>query len=627
MNNLKPCDGSFPMNCGQSFPVNAYGKQFHCRRARVCNPIAGKTGCFRKGPREAGQIALRSKWKKIKQPRTKETFYYLCSHCSILSDDHLDVWGENVRAPGIDSAPNALSPTDVPFLDEHEVLSPHDEFLESEETRAQCLASTIRTVARRGGAIAVSAAASFMRLVRRICLPREHQHLLLEHIDNEHIVAKQRYEAQFPKGSVPPFFGTNPLPRTVETLTSAAAPTMITEKDIPYYRFRISIHNLKMRENIVDVYSARVAPLIQSMLLDPRFNHREFFCQSKELSRVYVHADTGERYFGPELRHGNRWRKLESTIPPGGNLLWSTVSMDETYSRKSNILPYQFVLGNFNSSDARKSYGTQVFGSGSILPVNKKRHTHDTMSQNDHQLAAKGDAFITSACCAMLPFEKIAEKEQTFFIGSLNKTIRVFVRCGCLAADYEETKLQAQVVGGNNCARCNGPLWAREKEEEDGISARKEQRHLMRYEKECTCTTAEQRTPEYVVRNQAKILQEVRFGTKQEASRLIQETGVTPHVEQKLHRLRNYFPHAIGSVYSATGVDLLHASMLGVESKFCVCVDAVIGAFCRTDLENFTSWHDARDRQDYRLACTPSFFSIRAFSRKCLFSNMWYTRI
>jgi hypothetical protein len=396
---------------------------------------------------------------------------------------------------------------------------------------------------------------------------------------------------------------------------------MITEKDIPYYRFRISIHNLKMRENIVDVYSARVAPLIQSMLLDPRFNHKEFFCQSKELPREYVHADTGERYFGPELRHGNRWRKVESTIPPCGMLLCTTVSMDKTTSRKSQILPYQFSLGNFPASDARKSYGTQVFGSGSILPHNKKRGTHDTVSQNDHQLAAKGDAFITSACCAMLPFDKISEKEQTFFIGSLNKTIRVWVRCGCLAADYEETKLQAQVVGGNNCARCNGPLWAREKEEEEGCSARKEQRHHMRYEKECTCTTAEQRSPEYVVRNQAKILQEVRFGTKTEASRLIQKTGVNPHVEQKLHRLRNYFPHSIGSVYSATGVDLLHASMLGVESKFCVCVDAVIGAFCRNDLMNFTSWHDARDRQDYRLACFPSFFSMRAFSRKCSYSQ------
>jgi len=210
--------------------------------------------------------------------------------------------------------------------------------------------------------------------------------------------------------------------------------------------------------------------LLQSVFLDPRFNHKEFFCERNDVPRKYVHAETGETYFGPELQHGTRWRKVESTIPPGGTLLWITVSMDKTKSRKSNTCPYQFVVGNFPASDARKGYGTQVFGSGSILPVNKKRNTNDSVHQNDHQLAAKGDAFITSACCAMLPFEKIAEREQTFYIGSLNKTLRVWVRCGCLAADYEETKMQAQVVGGNLCARCNGPLWARKKKKKRPVS-------------------------------------------------------------------------------------------------------------------------------------------------------------
>ena len=302
VNDLKECDGSFPMNCGQSFPVNAYGKQLHCRRARIFNPINGAGGCLKKGPR-----AALGTWKRILQPRTKNKFYYLCSHCTRLSDDHLDVWGENIRAPGIDSAPNALAPTDVPFLDEHAVLSPHDEFRQGEKSRAHLLAETICSVTRRGGDLAVSAAASFMRLVRKICMPSEHQHVLLEHIDDEHQAAKRRYEAQFPLGSSPPFFGINPLPRKVETLKKAAAPTMITEMGIPYYRFRISIHNLKLRENVVDVFSARIAPLLQSMFLDPRFNHKEFFCQRNDVPRKYVHAETGETYFGPELQHGTRW--------------------------------------------------------------------------------------------------------------------------------------------------------------------------------------------------------------------------------------------------------------------------------------------------------------------------------
>ena len=98
---------------------------------------------------------------------------------------------------------------------------------------------------------------------------------------------------------------------------------------------------------------------------------------------------------------------------------------------------------------------------------------------------------------------------------------------------------------------------------------------------------------------------------------MTQATGVNPHVEQKIHRLRHLFPHITGSVYSATGCDILHASMLGVEMKFSAMVDALIGALCRKDLENFTKKDDARERQDVRLACFPSFFSLRQFARTC----------
>ena len=621
VNDLKECDGSFPMNCGQSFPVNAYGKQLHCRRGRICNPLTGRGGCFKKGPREAGPtLPLGTKishWKKIKQPRTKNTFFFVCTACALLSDDHLDVWGENVRAPGIDSAPNAIAPTDVPFLPLCDLYPPHEEFRRTEASRAALLCSTIASIGRRGGELAVEAAASFMRLVRKVCLRSEHQHQLLAYIDDEHKAAELRYQAQFPEGSFIPSFGKNLLPIEVSALKKAASPTMITPSEIPYHRFRISIHNLKLRESVVDVFCAHVAPLLQSMFLDPRFNHKQFFCQSKELRRAYVHAETGMRYWGHEMIHGNQWFKLEKTIPPGGSLVCVTISMDQTKSQKGKQCPYQLSVNNFPASDARKRYGTQIFGMGSILPVNMKRRTEETVSENDHQHAAKADAFIASACCSMLPLEELAKKEQTFFIRSLQRTITVSIRCSSLAADYEETKMQAQVVGGFLCARCNGPQWARNKESSEGTTARRDQRHLMRYEKECICNTAEQRTPAYVVRNQAAILQEVRFGTKTEAHKMTQATGVNPHVEQKLHRLRHLFPHVTGSVYSATGCDLLHASMLGVEMKFCSMVDALIGALCRKDLDNFTKLDDARDRQDARLSYFPSFFSLRLFARTC----------
>ena len=96
---------------------------------------------------------------------------------------------------------------------------------------------------------------------------------------------------------------------------------------------------------------------------------------------------------------------------------------------------------------------------------------------------------------------------------------------------------------------------------------------------------------------------------------MTQKTGVNPHVEQKAHRLRHLFPHETRSLYSATGCDLLHASSLGVEMKFCAMVDVLVGALCRKDLDNFTKLDDARDRQDARLAFMPSFFSIRLFAR------------
>ena len=135
-----------------------------------------------------------------------------------MSADHLDVWGENVRAPGIDSAPNAIAPTDVPFLPLCDLYPPHEEFRRTEASRAALLCSTIASIGRRGGELAVEAAASFMRLVRKVCLRSEHQHQLLAYIDDEHKAAELRYQAQFPEGSFIPSFGKNLLPIEVSAL-------------------------------------------------------------------------------------------------------------------------------------------------------------------------------------------------------------------------------------------------------------------------------------------------------------------------------------------------------------------------------------------------------------------------
>ena len=106
---LKACDGSFPICAGQSFPLDGLGSHLHCMRGRVCNPKGGG-GCF------ALDKGARAPWKKILKPRTHSQYFYLCSCCAKGSQNYLDVWGENVVAPGIDSSPNALAPTNVPFI-------------------------------------------------------------------------------------------------------------------------------------------------------------------------------------------------------------------------------------------------------------------------------------------------------------------------------------------------------------------------------------------------------------------------------------------------------------------------------------------------------------------------------
>ena len=82
----------------------------------------------------------------------------------------MDVWGENVVAPGIDSSPNALAPTNVPFIPAEGPLSPHLAFDLREAKRAEQFELVVSKVAAKGGAIAVLSAADFYRFVRSICL-------------------------------------------------------------------------------------------------------------------------------------------------------------------------------------------------------------------------------------------------------------------------------------------------------------------------------------------------------------------------------------------------------------------------------------------------------------------------
>jgi hypothetical protein len=68
-------------------------------------------------------------------------------------------------------------------------------------------------------------------------------------------------------------------------------------------------------------------------------------------------------------------------------------------------------------------------------------------------------------------------------------------------------------------------------------------------------------------------------------------------------------------MYAATAPDVLHAVLSGVLKKFNVMVWNVIKIYHRTDLPDFTSDADARDRQDWRLGYGPSFPGNLHYSR------------
>ena len=129
----------------------------------------------------------------------------------------------------------------------------------------------------------------------------------------------------------------------------------------------------------------------------------------------------------------------------------------------------------------------------------------------------------------------------------------------------------------------------------------------MRIEKDLRCGYALPRNVEFVVSKQAEIIKTQRFGFKYEAEKMMKESGVNPHAENLLHRLINLFPHESGSMYAATAPDVLHAVLSGVLLKFNVCVWNVIKIFHKTDLQDFGTDADAKDRQDWRVSNGPPF--------------------
>ena len=623
LQDLKDCDNSFPNCVRQSFPINAQGKQYKCRRGRICNPLSGacvvngkmqyaRRGCY--GNKDYKPTNTKG-WGKI--IKSTNFVYNTCIACTKGTTNFMDVWGEDVRTPGIDSAPNSLSPTDVPRLPWYDPVAPCVQFEQSEQERQRSYIDLAASCFQRGGEAVISAAAGFLRFVRAAFLSRNQQNHLLKYLDEQHNVSEKSYYNDFGTEGTPAF-PKSPLPKRYETIQARSAPVVVQEKDVKHYRFRISTHNLKCRQAYVECYAAEIKQVLQAKFLDPRYDFDNFFCQSKEIERVYTHLETGKEMVGPQVIHGKRFFTLQRTIGSNQCLLYLIISMDKTDSGKSSQYPYQLKIGNFNEEDSRKRFGCVVIGAGPILPTEKSHGTEEREDHNDIQAGSKAASLSCSACCCLLALEELAKKPQTFFFKDMEHCITVVVRVGIFAADYEETKLQCQVTRGNGCGRCRFLEVATKREEEEEENRTEEgeetvganvseKRAYMRIEKDLRCGYALPRNVEFVVSKQAEIIKTQRFGFKYEAEKMMKESGVNPHAENLLHRLINLFPHESGSMYAATAPDVLHAVLSGVLLKFNVCVWNVIKIFHKTDLQDFGTDADAKDRQDWRISNGPPF--------------------
>jgi hypothetical protein len=611
LQDLKDCDNSFPNCVRQSFPIDAKGKQYKCHRGRICNPLLGNgNGCY--GSKDHAPKNTKG-WKK--HVKSANFVYYTCVACTKGTTDYRDVWGEDVRTPGIDSAPNSLSPTDVPKLPWKDNVPPYIQFQQSEDLRRHSYIAKAASCFSRGGTAVIDAAAGFLRFVRTAFLPKNQENKLLRFLHERHEHSKVTYYQDFGREGTPQY-PPNLLPLRYETVEANAASVVVLEKDVKHYDFRISTHNLKFRDAYVECHAAEIKQVLQAKFLDPRFDMDGFFCESNLISRVYTHEVTNEKMLGPEVIHGKRWFSLQNTIGWNRRLLYLIISMDKTDSGKSSQFPYQLKIGNFTQEDGRKRFGCVVFAVGPILPYEKSHSTKETSDLNDTQAATKAATLSFSAACCTLALEELAKEEQTFFFKDLEHTITVVVRVGIFAADYEETKHQCQVSGSNACGRCRFLEVAKERETLEGRAEVKDMRAYMRPDWDLRCGYAPPRTVEYVVSKQAEIIMKERFEFKYEAQNLITKTGVNPHAENMLNRHEHLFPHDAGGMYAATAPDVLHAVLSGVLTKFNVAVWSVIKIYHRTDLEDFGTDADARDRQDIRLGNAPSFPGNLHYSRK-----------
>lgn len=564
---LRACDGCFPICAGTSYPVDGRGAQHACHRAVICEECV-----------ELSRSRRTASWSLIEKNRVS---YWLCPACTAGSENYLDVWGSDAfTEPTLNIRPGTVHPTAHPTPKSAPAVQPCEVADAAHRSRLQQAADAARQFASAGGAFAVQGAAIFMRTVRRAFMPRTQQVAVLDVIHELHDTGVIRFAQE--TGHTGDLLPPCPLPRDIRTVERHAAAAMVVDSDVDYNVVTMNMENLQQQQQECHVHIADLASCIQSLLLDSRFDADSRVFPASDVPRTYT-DESGQVLQGPELFHGSQWTQYESTIPPGGRLLFLIVHSDKTSSMRGSKYPFRIQLGNVCLDERTKDPGSRVVGFGPLINIYRTRGSKTHAKLNDSQASAKRALYAAAPAHMFADLNEIARTMTTFslYMPAGNTRVSVHIRIGLICADYEEKKA-IYAIQGMACARCCFLKPAIDAETAEGRDKKKTRKPYMR--PDFACAIAQPRTVSYVVGLQAEAASMARCGaSKADVAEKVQFTGVAPDTQCMLQRLDVILPHEIGAPYITAAVDFLHSFLLGFAKKIVLQIDAYILKVHRKD--------------------------------------------
>ena len=604
------CDGCFPVCVGQSFPLDALGRQHACYMHSICSRCIKLSADKRQ-----------KKWSTIYKGKavasipkninisSDNNLFYLCARCSSDTLVHEDVWGENVQEASFFLPSGAIHATTAPSRPPESILllQPADTFQNAQKERCDRQKRDAKRFRRSGSEFAMASATKFIRTCRSTFMPRTVQQCMLDMFHDLHKDFVQRI-ATVNKVDLSSFaMPACPLARSLDAVEANAASGMLIDGDVAYKSATFSAHHLDQQQKVAVVRIGALEAHLQSLLMDSRLSPQLLFLNESKVERVYTDQN-GERLLGPEPWHGSHWGKMESTIEPGAVLIAIAIHSDETDTVHGNRYPFSVSILNHALSCRKTDPGSRVVGFGPILHIHRARGCLHHDSLNPTQRAAKAQIHASAPAHILSDLDYLAKHVRTFSLwtGQGPLRVRVQVRVGLYNADFKE-KISIVGMGAYRCARCHGYENAVRLQQSATLTTAILSRPYMSAELGSRCGTAQPRTVTSTLLIQKELVQLRRHrAPAQDIKHVESTTGVNADVEPMLHRLTNLLPHRIGGPYVVQAVDLLHSLHLGICTKLVNMVDAlVLSVFVKG--ENLRSKDDCRNVVDSVLAHMPPF--------------------